>query len=282
MNEKPFAFVLMPFAQKYNDIYKLGIKEAAKQTGFHAERVDEQIYTENMLDRIYNQIDASDVIIADMSERNPNVFYELGYADAKNKTCILLTSESKDIPFDLLHRRHIIYNNSITRLKEALSENLLWVRDEIRRNQASNISLTFNEAYGTLETTKYNARGSAEITIDLHNNTETTSPEIEAIYAHTTKEWTLYQDGKRCPSTTSEKNSNFKKHRLKPPCSRLQPEQWDQLNFETKKFFAHLHKGDVIKDEYNVKGTIVFVVTTTKGNFDYEITLDVKFSEFPF
>ena len=47
---KPFVFVLMPFEQKFN-----------------AERVDEQIYGGEILDRIFNQISKADVIVADMT-----------------------------------------------------------------------------------------------------------------------------------------------------------------------------------------------------------------------
>src|ERR1051325_8167860 len=111
--EKLFAFVLMPFSKEFDDMYKFGIKEPASQLEILAERVDEQIYTEGILERIYRQIDIADIIIADMTGQNPNVFYEVGYAHAKTKMCILLTSNANDIPFDLKHRRHIVYNSSI-------------------------------------------------------------------------------------------------------------------------------------------------------------------------
>ncbi|AKB24310.1 hypothetical protein MSMTP_0841 [Methanosarcina sp. MTP4] len=77
---KPFVFVLMPFDEDFDDIYKYGIKETAKEIGAYAERVDEQNYKEGMLERIFNQINKADVIVADMTGRNPNVFYEVGYA----------------------------------------------------------------------------------------------------------------------------------------------------------------------------------------------------------
>lgn len=80
---KPFVFVLMPFAQEFDDIYKFGIKGAAQEVGAYAERVDEQMFVEGILERIFNQISKADVIVADMTGRNPNVFYEVGYAHAR-------------------------------------------------------------------------------------------------------------------------------------------------------------------------------------------------------
>ena len=74
-DKKPFAFVLMPFSSNFDDIYKIGIKEVASSLDILAERVDEQIYKEEILERIYRQIDIADIIIADMSGQNSNVFY---------------------------------------------------------------------------------------------------------------------------------------------------------------------------------------------------------------
>lgn len=135
---KPFVFVLMPFNEDFDDIYKLGIKEAAKEVGAYAERVDEQIFNEGILERIFNQISKADVIVADMTGRNPNVFYEVGYAHALGKVVLLLTQKADDIPFDLKHKQHIIYGNGgskIQSLRSELTPRLNWAISESRRKR---------------------------------------------------------------------------------------------------------------------------------------------------
>ena len=130
---KPYVFVLMPFHQDFDDIYKFGIKGAAEDAGAYAERVDEQIFTENMLDRIFNQINKADVIVADMSGRNPNVFYEVGYAHALGKIVLLLTQNADDIPFDLKHRPHIVYGGKIEKLRKELTHRIQWAIEESKK-----------------------------------------------------------------------------------------------------------------------------------------------------
>ena len=72
-----------------------------------------------MLDKIYSEIESHRTfIIADLSNRNSNVFYELGYAHAIGKLCILITQYAENIPFDLKHRRHIVYGSKLTYLQE--------------------------------------------------------------------------------------------------------------------------------------------------------------------
>jgi hypothetical protein len=117
---KPFAFVLMPFSGEFDDAYKLAIKPACDAAGVHAERVDDQVFHDDILQRIYNQIAKADVVVAEMTGRNPNVFYETGYAHALGKAVILLTKHAKDIPFDLQHYPHIIYGESLSTLREQL------------------------------------------------------------------------------------------------------------------------------------------------------------------
>lgn len=123
---KKFCFILMPFDEKFDDVYKLGIKQSCVDAGAYCERVDEQIFNETILERIYNQISKADVVIADMTGRNPNIFYEVGYAHALGKTTVLLTQEASDIPFDLKHYPHIIYNNKILKLKDELTQRVKW------------------------------------------------------------------------------------------------------------------------------------------------------------
>jgi hypothetical protein len=132
---KPFVFVLMPFDSAFDDIYKFGIKGAADDVGAYAERVDEQMYAGGILDRIFNQISKADAIVADMTGRNPNVFYEVGYAHALGKVVLLLTQNADDIPFDLKHQPHIVYGGKIETLRTALAPKLQWAIAESRKQR---------------------------------------------------------------------------------------------------------------------------------------------------
>lgn len=116
----------MAFDKSFNDIYQMGIKDACEKAGAYCERVDEQIFQEVILDRIFNQIAKADIIIAEMTGRNPNVFYEVGYAHAIGKPTILLTQKAEDIPFDLKHFPHVVYDSSIVNLKQELTKRLVW------------------------------------------------------------------------------------------------------------------------------------------------------------
>jgi hypothetical protein len=124
---KQFVFVLMPFTAEFDDVYSLGIKAACQEAGAYSERVDEQFFGGSILERIYNQISKADIIIADMSGKNPNVFYEVGYAHALGKQVVLLTQRADDIPFDLKHFPHIVYGGKITMLKSELTKRIAWL-----------------------------------------------------------------------------------------------------------------------------------------------------------
>lgn len=123
---KPFAFIAMPFAKSFDDAFELAIRPACEAAGAYAERVDQQIFSGSIMERVYNQIAKSDLVVADMSERNPNVFYEVGYAHALGKTTILVTRSEDDIPFDLRQYPHIIYGGSLSHLKAELERRVRW------------------------------------------------------------------------------------------------------------------------------------------------------------
>jgi nucleoside 2-deoxyribosyltransferase len=199
MEDSPiFAFVLMPFDAAFDDLYRFGIKEPAERLGIMAERVDEQIYSEGILERIYRQIELADIIIADMSGQNFNVFYEIGYAHAKSKLCIRLTKDPSDIPFDLKHRRHVIHGGSIKRLEKALIDELRWAVNEIENVRTSRIKINLVETCGILEKNSYRAQGNIDFKIDMSNESERPSAEIEAMYFYTSKVWRLTQGQQEC------------------------------------------------------------------------------------
>mgnify|MGYP003586932137 CR=1 FL=1 len=277
-----FAFVLMPFDKAFDDIYKLGIKETASALEILAERVDEQIFSEGILERIYRQIELADVVVADMTGQNPNVFYEVGYAHAKGKLCILLTQRAEDIPFDLKHHRHIVYGSSIGQLRTQLAEEMAWAKDQIDTIRSSRIRVTLKDATGLLEKSKFIAWGTVDFKVDLHNETPNTSAEIDAIYFYSNKGWTLRQDGKECPSTDSDLPDFPSRHFLTPPVRRLNKNSWAQVKFSAKRLLALAQKGEELKDSYRVTGKSLIRLVTVEGNFDYEFSLDVTIDDLPF
>jgi len=170
---KAFVFVLMPFSDKFNDPYEVGIKAACKDAGAYCERVDEQIFTDSILDRIFNQIAKADVIVADMTGRNPNVFYETGYAHALNKRVILLTQDSADIPFDLQHYPHIVYQGKIAVLKTQLERKIRWcIENPLQSLSDVDLNLQFSidgRPITEEPTVEINGVNYCYFTIDVHN-----------------------------------------------------------------------------------------------------------------
>jgi hypothetical protein len=104
----------------------LAIKPACEAAGATCGRVDQQIFLRSILDRIYGEIDRATVLVAEMSDHNPNVFYEVGYAHGLGKPVILVTKSADDIPFDLRHYPHIVHGGSLTTLREKLEETVRW------------------------------------------------------------------------------------------------------------------------------------------------------------
>ena len=103
----------MPFAATFDDVYEAAIKPACEAAGAYAERVDDQIFHGNILQRTYNQIAKADVVVVDTTGRNVNVLYETGYAHALRKHVILLTRDTADVVFDPSHHPYIVYERLI-------------------------------------------------------------------------------------------------------------------------------------------------------------------------
>ncbi len=278
---KTFAFVLMPFDSQFQDIYKFGIKETANNSDIIAERVDEQHYTEQILERIYRQIESSDFIIAEMTGRNPNVFYEVGYAHAKSKLCILIAQKPDDIPFDLKHHPHIIYDGTIGDLKSKILPKLEWMKEETRRRKIKTITLSVKCEDADLEKTKYRHTGSFNLIANLKNFSEIRSPEIEAIYLKTKNFWTLTVSNIECPSNPVEKKDSLR-HFIAPPIKRLSPGAFAQVKIGFKKQFWSHFTGQEPSEIYSSKGNLEFEIATSEGTFFENHAIDVKFEEFPF
>lgn len=103
------CFYLGPFCDPFNTIYCDHIVKAAQREGFSIERADDIFGTQPIIEDIWEAINSSTVVIADATERNPNVMYEIGMAHTVGKPVVILAQTIDDVPFDLKHYRCVIY-----------------------------------------------------------------------------------------------------------------------------------------------------------------------------
>src|SRR3990172_1753373 len=104
------CFVMTPFGQWYDLYYKEIFVPAIKEAGFEPVRADELFSSGSVVEQIWEQIDKAKVLLADLTGKNPNVFYELGLAHADRKPVVFTSGMLDDVPFDLRHLRVIIYD----------------------------------------------------------------------------------------------------------------------------------------------------------------------------
>lgn len=124
------CFVMMPFAAPLGDYYTKIYKPAIEKAGLVPVRADTEIFgTGKIIDQIWTGINAAKVLVAELTSRNPNVFYELGLAHALEKPVVLVSSNEDDVPFDLRHIRVIYYDVTDpfwgAKLLDKVAENLL-------------------------------------------------------------------------------------------------------------------------------------------------------------
>lgn len=102
-------FVLMPFRDDLTPIYEDHLKRCAKRIGMSCGRADDFFSNKSIMEDIWSGICHARLVIADCTGRNPNVFYEIGIVHTLDKKTILIAQSVDDVPFDLRHRRVLVY-----------------------------------------------------------------------------------------------------------------------------------------------------------------------------
>lgn len=110
--DRKLVFVLMPFHPEFADVY-VTIKLVVEELGFRCSRGDEEWVSGNILGHVLQELVRARLVIADITGRNPNVFYELGIAHAIGKPALLLAQAPNDIPFDVVSTRVLIYKTPV-------------------------------------------------------------------------------------------------------------------------------------------------------------------------
>lgn len=140
------CFVIMPISDvdgypkgHFDRVYKHIIEPACRLVGYEPIRADETSKTNVIIEDILKNILACDMAICDLSARNPNVFYELGFRQAFNKKTVLMKDEKTDRPFDISAIRSFEYqsslridlvNEAIEKLAKALTETEAMTEEE--------------------------------------------------------------------------------------------------------------------------------------------------------
>jgi len=103
--------VMMPFSPAFAAVYA-SLKAGIEAAGMRCLRADDIWERDHILDDVLSLIWRARVVIADLSEKNPNVFYETGIAHTLGRDTILVAQSMNDIPFDLQGIRALQYLNN--------------------------------------------------------------------------------------------------------------------------------------------------------------------------
>lgn len=115
-------FVLTSFHDELRDEFET-VVQVGQELGFTVFRGDEKATKGDIFPQLLHLIASAKIVIANISGRNPNVFYELGIAHALDKPVILLAHSETNIPFDIRSKRIIFYKSNDD-LRSQLSKTL--------------------------------------------------------------------------------------------------------------------------------------------------------------
>ena len=140
-NKKQRCFVIMPisdqgdyppghFSKVYDQIFKPAIIEA----GYEPFRVDEDKMSSSIIGKIFEEIQSASIALCDLSNRNPNVLYELGLRQAYDKPVVLVKDEKTTNIFDVSGINTVMYSSS--RLYETVMEDRRNITEAIKATMA--------------------------------------------------------------------------------------------------------------------------------------------------
>jgi len=110
------AFVVMPFGEPWSHVsHAFILKAVAAQEGaLEAVRADQIDQTGRITHQIEEALYSCDVVIADITDNNANVAWELGFAYAHQKPCVIIMQRGHVAPFDIYDHRRVDYSATPT------------------------------------------------------------------------------------------------------------------------------------------------------------------------
>jgi hypothetical protein len=123
-SDSNYVFVIMSFKKEYNDVYEAFVLagKSIANNSIKIERIDSKRGGYVITDKIDACIKKAGLIICDISENSPNVYYELGYSRAKEKSIIMTAKKGTELPFDVRQYHTVFYDKTMELQKEIISE----------------------------------------------------------------------------------------------------------------------------------------------------------------
>jgi len=120
------CFVLMPFASEFDEVYRQLIQPIARELGLTVLRADEIASPGFILEQIRAAIVQARIVVADVTDGNPNVLYELGFTQALGKSLVIVAKEDSKFPFDVSHQRILLYGTDLPKARDRLRAAFLY------------------------------------------------------------------------------------------------------------------------------------------------------------
>lgn len=111
------ALVFMPLEAYWSESLWLHLKDCLRELGYYTRKAN-SIYSENTLEDSWVEINESELIIADLTYKHPDVFYKVGLAHTLGKKVILITQHARDLPADFKKFPFVVYDNNIYGLQD--------------------------------------------------------------------------------------------------------------------------------------------------------------------
>jgi hypothetical protein len=132
----PEVFVVMPFGQPWSDdVFSRMFKPGIMDAGFLVCRGDAIVRVGDLSTNVWRSITQAGLIVAEVSKPNPNVYYEIGLADALGKPIFLFKQENVTLPADFGGIHYYDYDlNDLTAGRQKLAGELKkWAEDKEHR-----------------------------------------------------------------------------------------------------------------------------------------------------
>ena len=112
-----------PTRERADNGYRYLIAPVCEDLGYRPVRVDHVNAVDNINTTIINYLKTAPMVIADMTDHNPNAFYELGFRQALELPLVPIIKVGGDLPFDVMTTRTVFYDTDVAKIEDS-KENL--------------------------------------------------------------------------------------------------------------------------------------------------------------